>query len=137
MLIDAATRANLELTRTLGGERRGSLLAALDRTVTAAGARLLASRLSNPLTDPDTIAGRLDAVAFLVQETGLRADIRAALASAPDMARALTRVAMKRAGPRDLASLRDGLLRGTDIDDALWPGETGRTGRPCRGCLPA
>ncbi len=51
--IDQATRANLELTRTLGGERRGSLLAAIDRTVTAAGSRLLAQRLAAPLTDPD------------------------------------------------------------------------------------
>jgi DNA mismatch repair protein MutS len=60
--IDQATRANLELTRTLGGERRGSLLAAIDRTVTAAGSRLMAQRLAAPLTDPKAIGERLDTV---------------------------------------------------------------------------
>src|SRR6202035_5460762 len=62
LLIDQATRSNLELTRTLGGERRGSLLAAIDRSVTAAGSRLLAQRLAAPLTDPDAIGRRHDAV---------------------------------------------------------------------------
>ena len=66
MLIDAATRANLELTRTLGGERQGSLLAAVDRTVTPGGARLLAEWLAGPLTDPAAIATRHDAVELLV-----------------------------------------------------------------------
>ncbi|MDO8534005.1 MAG: DNA mismatch repair protein MutS, partial [Xanthobacteraceae bacterium] len=66
LAIDAATRANLELVRTLAGETRGSLLATIARTVTAAGARLLAARLASPLTDPDAIASRLDAVTFLV-----------------------------------------------------------------------
>ena len=63
MAIDPATRANLELTRTLAGERRGSLLDAIDCTVTAAGSRLLAQRLAAPLTDAEAIAHRLDAVA--------------------------------------------------------------------------
>src|SRR5262249_44080572 len=63
--IDQATRANLELVRTLAGERRGSLLAAIDRTVTAAGSRLLAQRLAAPLTDPAAIAARHDAVTHL------------------------------------------------------------------------
>ncbi len=73
LLIDAATRANLELVRTLSGERRGSLLAAIDRTVTAAGSRLLAQRLSAPLTDPAAIARRHDAVAALVADAAGRA----------------------------------------------------------------
>src|SRR5579883_1031405 len=63
LAIDQATRGNLELMRTLSGERRGSLLAAIDRTVTAAGSRLLAQRLAAPLTDPAAIGERLDAVA--------------------------------------------------------------------------
>src|SRR6186997_1636067 len=63
MAIDQATRGNLELMRTLSGDRRGSLLDAIDRTVTAAGSRLLAQRLSAPLTDPAQIARRLDSVA--------------------------------------------------------------------------
>jgi DNA mismatch repair protein MutS len=115
MLIDAATRANLELVRTLGGERQGSLLAAIDRTVTAAGARLMASRLANPLTDPDRIAARLDAVEALVGGTALRTEIRARLQSAPDIARALTRIAMDRGGPRDLAAIGQGLVAAAEL----------------------
>ena len=109
MVIDAGTRANLELTRTTSGERRGSLLAALDRTVTAAGARLLARRLSEPSTDLALIRARHDALAFLGEEESLRAALRQRLAAAPDMARALTRLALGRGGPRDLAAVGDGL----------------------------
>ncbi|NWG23298.1 MAG: DNA mismatch repair protein MutS, partial [Pseudorhodoplanes sp.] len=86
LLIDQATRANLELTRTLGGERRGSLLAAIDRTVTSAGSRLLAQRLAAPLTDPAAIARRLDAVAALADDPLLRAELRETLKAAPDLA---------------------------------------------------
>jgi DNA mismatch repair protein MutS len=110
MAIDPATRANLELTRTLGGERRGSLLDAIDCTVTAAGSRLLAQRLAAPLTDSAAIARRLDAVAMFVAERAVRDDIRAALRTAPDMSRALARLSVGRGGPRDLAALRDGIL---------------------------
>jgi DNA mismatch repair protein MutS len=109
MAIDAGTRANLELVRTTSGERRGSLLAAVDRTVTAAGARLLARRIAEPLTDLAAIRDRHDALDVLVADGGLRADLRARLARAPDMARALTRLALARGGPRDLAAVRDGL----------------------------
>ncbi len=80
LAIDQATRANLELMRTLGGERRGSLLAAIDRTVTAAGSRLLAQRLAAPLTDAGAIARRLDAVAVFVDDAAARGDIRDRLA---------------------------------------------------------
>ncbi len=77
LAIDQATRSNLELVRTLAGERRGSLLAAIDRTVTAAGSRLLAQRLAAPLTDPAEIAHRLDAVAAFVDDSAARSDLRA------------------------------------------------------------
>ncbi len=107
MQIDAATRANLELTRTLAGERRGSLLAAIDTTVTPPGARLLAERIAGPLTDPDAIRARHDSVAFFLDRRSLRAELRSVLKAAPDMARALSRLAMERGGPRDLAALRD------------------------------
>src|SRR4051794_10587866 len=110
MAIDPATRANLELTRTLSGERRGSLLDAIDRTVTAAGSRLLAQRLAAPLTDPAAIARRLDAVAAFVVDTAGRDDLRTILRAAPDMSRALARLSVGRGGPRDLAGLRDGIL---------------------------
>jgi DNA mismatch repair protein MutS len=107
--IDAATRVNLELMRTLSGERRGSLCGALDRTVTVAGARLLSQRLAAPLTDPAAIGRRLDAVALFVAEGAARSDVRSQLAAAPDLARSLARLVLERGGPRDLAAVRDGL----------------------------
>ena len=110
MAIDPATRANLELTRTLGGERRGSLLDAVDCTVTSAGSRLLAQRLAAPLTDSDAIARRLDAIAAFVADSGLRDDVRSTLHAAPDLSRALARLSLGRGGPRDLAGLRDAIL---------------------------
>ena len=110
MAIDPATRANLELTRTLAGERRGSLLDAIDCTVTSAGSRLLAQRLAAPLTDSGQIAHRLDAVATFVADSATREDIRSILRGAPDMSRALARLSVGRGGPRDLAGLRDGIL---------------------------
>src|SRR5215468_10854054 len=110
MAIDPATRANLELVRTLAGERRGSLLDAIDCTVTSAGSRLLAQRLAAPLTDSAAIARRLDAVAEFAGDSAAREDIRDALRNAPDMSRALARLSVGRGGPRDLAGLRDGIL---------------------------
>jgi DNA mismatch repair protein MutS len=113
--IDAATRRNLELSRTLTGERQGSLLSIIDRTVTGAGARLLGEWLSAPLTDIAAIAGRQDAVAHLLTETRLREDLRAHLKKAPDLERALSRLSLDRGGPRDLAAIRDGLLAAAGI----------------------
>ena len=110
MAIDPATRANLELTRTLAGERRGSLLDAIDCTVTSAGSRLLAQRLAAPLTDSAQIARRLDAISTFVADSAAREDIRSILRGAPDMSRALARLSVGRGGPRDLAGLRDGIL---------------------------
>src|SRR6516165_6882036 len=117
--IDQATRSNLELVRTLSGERRGSLLAAIDRTVTAAGARLLAQRLAAPLTDPAAIARRQDAVEFFVTDAAARADMRERLAAAPDLARALARLVVARGGPRDLAAIRDGIIAAAGLADEL------------------
>jgi DNA mismatch repair protein MutS len=110
MAIDPATRANLELTRTLAGERRGSLLDSIDCTVTSAGSRLLAQRLSAPLTDSAAIARRLDAIAAFVADAIVRDELRTTLRAAPDMSRALARLSVGRGGPRDLAGLRDGIL---------------------------
>ena len=107
--IDQATRANLELTRTLGGERRGSLLATIDRTVTSAGSRLLAQRLAAPLTEPEAIGERLDTVEIFAGDAIARQQTRELLHIAPDMARALSRLVVGRGGPRDLAALRDGI----------------------------
>ncbi|MFT3673765.1 DNA mismatch repair protein MutS [Aestuariivirga sp.] len=119
LLIDAATRANLELTRTLSGERQGSLLATVDRTVTASGRRRLAALLGQPLADPAAIAARLDGVEALVAAEALRQGLRQALAAMPDMERALARLSANRGGPRDLAMMRDGLMAARAIAERL------------------
>jgi len=112
MAIDPATRTSLEIERSLAGSREGSLLGAIDRTVTAPGARLLAARLARPLLDPEAIDARLDAVAFFVERRPLRQTLREQLRGMGDMARALSRLALGRGGPRDLGCLRDGLAAG-------------------------
>ena len=109
LVIDAATRANLELVRSNQGARAGSLLAAIDRTVTAAGARELAGRLGSPLTDAAAVNARLDAVGYLCEEPRLRQALREELKAAPDLARALGRLALGRGGPRDLGAVRDAI----------------------------
>ncbi len=108
LFIDPATRANLELLRTLSGSRDGSLFKAIDRTVTGGGARMLADRLMAPLTDPAAIAARLDSVSFFRAETRLCQGLRTSLKSVADMPRALSRLALNRGGPRDLGALRAG-----------------------------
>ncbi len=113
--IDAATRANLELTRTLSGAREGSLLATIDLTVTPAGARLIAERLASPLTNPEAINQRLDSLDFLVEAAPIREALRRALAGAPDFLRSLSRLSLDRAGPRDLAAIRDGLAAAHEL----------------------
>jgi DNA mismatch repair protein MutS len=119
LFIDAATRANLELMRTLSGERRGSLADAIDRTVTVAGARLLGQRLAAPLTDPDAIGRSLDSVALFVNDGALRANVRSQLAATPDLERSLARLVLERGGPRDLAAIRDGLIAAQELAHRL------------------
>jgi DNA mismatch repair protein MutS len=121
--IDPATRTNLELLRSSRGETEASLLAAVDRTVTAAGARELADRLSSPLTDPAEIDARLDAVGFFVEAERLREDLRTRMRAAPDLARALSRLALGRGGPRDLAAIRDGLITARALAGLFGLGE--------------
>ena len=111
MEIDAATRRNLELTRTLTGDHKGSVLAVIDRTMTAGGAHMLAERLSAPLTDPAAIGRRADTVAFFYTDERVRHDARAHLRGCPDLQRALSRLSLGRGGPRDLAAVRDTLTR--------------------------
>ncbi|MBX3575309.1 MAG: DNA mismatch repair protein MutS [Mesorhizobium sp.] len=115
LFIDAATRANLELLRTLSGSRDGSLVRAVDRTVTGGGARLLAERIMSPLTDPDAINERLDSVSFFRAEPRLCEAVRQALKGAPDMPRALSRLALNRGGPRDMGALAAGLKAAREI----------------------
>ena len=119
MQIDAATRRNLELAATLAGERKGSLAATIDRTVTAAGARLLSEHLAAPLTEPAAIAARLDAVEFFVDRPELREVLRERLKRCPDIERGLTRLSLGRGGPRDLAALRQSLGETAGLRDML------------------
>ncbi|MEE8515727.1 MAG: DNA mismatch repair protein MutS [Alphaproteobacteria bacterium] len=110
MEIDAATRRNLELTRNLAGTKDGSLLDTIDRTVTGAGARLLAARLAVPSTEPDVINRRLDQVQYFSDNPELREKLRAELRHCPDLERVLSRLSLGRGTPRDLAAVRDGLI---------------------------
>ncbi|WP_374755561.1 DNA mismatch repair protein MutS [Aureimonas sp. AU20] len=123
MVIDPATRASLELSRTVSGRRQGSLLATIDRCVTGAGSRLLASRLAWPLTDPAAIARRQDSVAGLLADPALAAELRAALKGLPDTERALSRLALDRGGPRDLGAVAEGLERASVMAELLSEGE--------------
>ena len=109
LIIDAPTRASLELLKSISGDRRSSLLATIDRTVTGPGARELAARLSSPLRDPDAIGARLDVVSFLHGRERLREDLRETLKRTPDLARAMSRLALQRGSPRDLSAIRDGM----------------------------
>ena len=115
MAIDPATRSSLEIEKSTSGSRDGSLLGAIDRTITAPGARLLASRLARPLLDPAAIDARLDAIEWFCERRPLRAKLRDQLRGMGDMARALSRLALGRGGPRDLGSLKAGLAGGEAI----------------------
>ncbi|MGD9480032.1 DNA mismatch repair protein MutS [Shinella sp. G-2] len=115
LFIDPATRGNLELVRTQSGDRAGTLLKAIDRTVTSGGARLLAERLMSPLTDPDAINIRLDSIATLADRPSFCEDLRRALRQLPDMPRALSRIALGRGGPRDLGAILQGLTASAQI----------------------
>lgn len=125
--IDAATRASLEILRTQAGERRGSLVATIDRTVTGPGQRLLAERLASPSTERGVIERRLAAVERLVGDADLAETLRRHLLGTPDLMRPLNRLAMGRGGPRDLAAIRDGLAAAraliADLDRAEDLGE--------------
>ncbi len=136
MEIDAATRRNLELTQTLSGERKGSLLSTIDRTLTGAGARLLGSRLSAPLRHPGDIDARLDMVQFFLDDEDFRAELRGDLKRCPDIERALSRLTLGRGGPRDLGAVREALALAGSLRQRLEdperpprPGEIDRARR--------
>jgi DNA mismatch repair protein MutS len=119
LAMDAATRASLEVLEAQGGGRAGSLLAAVDRCVTGAGARQLAEDLSAPLTDKGRIVERLALVQWFHADPLLRADLRDVLRHLPDISRALGRVVAGRGSPRDLGQLRDGLSEARRVRDHL------------------
>ena len=117
--IDASTRRNLELTIGPNGSREGSLLAAIDHTVTSVGARLLERRLASPLTDIEAIRALHDELGFLLANPAIRENVRTQLRQTPDIERALSRLGLGRGGPRDLASLRDGLQSARALAEIL------------------
>ena len=119
MAIDAATRESLELTVATGGTRAGSLLDCIDRTVTGAGARMLAADLSAPLMDRVLINARLDLVAHCVSDSAARTRLRDTLKRIPDISRALARLLAGRGSPRDLGNLRDGLVAAWELRETL------------------
>ena len=119
LAMDEATRASLEILVSSQGSRRGSLIEAIDRCVTGAGARLLAEDLSAPLTDAAMIEARLALVDWLHGNPLLRSDLRAVLRALPDIGRALGRIVAGRGSPRDLGQLRDGLSEARRIHDHL------------------
>lgn len=119
LAMDEATLASLEVLQSQQGARAGSLLAAVDRCVTGAGARQLAEDLSAPLTDRDAIAARQGFVSFFHEDPILRADLRSVLKLLPDIGRALGRVVAGRGSPRDLGQVRDGLNEARRLRDHL------------------
>lgn len=123
MQIDAATRRNLEITHALSGGREGSLIAAMDRTVTAAGGRLLERRLSSPSRDVSLIQIRLDAIEFAINNRQHADNLRELLRKVPDMERSLSRLGLDRAGPRDLTAIRSGLTQALAIAQSMGAGQ--------------
>lgn len=119
MAIDEATRASLDLVRSRSGENATTLLSAIDACVTSAGTRRLADQLSAPLTDLGIISDRHDAIAWLADDPAIRTDIRTSLKGAPDISRALSRVMLGRAGPRDLVAMGAALDQASMVHDLL------------------
>jgi DNA mismatch repair protein MutS len=119
MTLDAATRRNLELTETLRGERKDSLLGTLDHTVTPMGKRLIHQWVSQPLLEVKKINERLDGVEFFFERGMQRAELRAALKPIADIERLTNRIIAGHAQPRDLVSLRDTIERIPAIHQVL------------------
>ncbi|MEZ5690173.1 MAG: DNA mismatch repair protein MutS [Rickettsiales bacterium] len=115
MLIDSATKRNLELLTTMSGQKKGSLFSVIDKTITSSGARLLAGRISAPHTDIKIINGRLNMVQAFFEQSDLRSKIRLALKECPDMERALSRLCLGRGGPRDALMIASGLSSAQEI----------------------
>ncbi len=120
LMMDAATRRSLDII-----DGPASLFTAIDRTVTAGGSRLLADALSAPLTDIAAINGRLDLLQWCAGDTVLREKLRDGLRAAPDLARALGRIAAARGAPRDLGAVRDGLAAAARLHMLLLAGAEG------------
>ena len=123
--IDGATRRSLELLESVNGDKNLSLLGTIDRTVTGAGGRLMASRVANPLKDVDAINRRLDVVEFFVSFNSVRQELRQVLKACPDIERAVSRLSLGRGGPRDLANIKNALFLVPVIRNLLYSGDFG------------
>jgi DNA mismatch repair protein MutS len=119
MQLDGATRRNLELTQTLAGNKRGSLLDSIDETVTSAGSRTLAQWLASPSCQISVIEARQDAVAWAYEADAARQSLRATLKAIADMERAIGRLALGRGGPRDLLLLATSLTQTSALHEQL------------------
>lgn len=113
--LDTATQRHLELVESTVGDKKATLLAILDRTQTAGGARLLRRRLLSPLTDPQEIGHRLDQVECLTKQSLVRSKLRELLGEVTDLERISVRATLGEANPRDLGSLRRGLLAAREV----------------------
>lgn len=131
MSIDSSTRRNLELCESTGGDRRQSLLYTIDRTVTGAGARLLAKRLNNPSTDIETINKRLDTISFFIEAPEIRNILREYLKNCSDLERVLSRLTLERGGPRDIFQIGKTLSYIPKIRNLIF--NFGRYPRPLHG----
>jgi DNA mismatch repair protein MutS len=119
LIIDPATRANLELMQTLSGHREGSLLKAIDHTLTGPGARLLAERMMGPSNNPNLIHQRQDSIGFFLKHAQPAEHIRASLKSTPDMARCISRLSLNRGGPRDLAAIKRAIQVSRELPEII------------------
>ena len=126
VVIDAASRRNLEIDVNLGGRSDNTLASVLDTTATAMGSRLLKRWLNRPLRDREQVSGRQAAVALLLDDEGF-VPLRESLKAIGDVERILARVALYSARPRDLARLRDALVALPDLQAALEPYGEGST----------
>ena len=126
MTLDAATRRNLELTETLHGEIKGSLLGVLDQTVSPMGKRRIRQWVSQPLLDVNNIRKRQDGVEYFVSHSMIRAELRASLKLLSDLERLTNRILSGHAQPRDLATLRETLLLLPKVKQDLSKNNEGR-----------
>lgn len=115
MIIDSSTRRHLELTNTISGAYKGSLLYTINKTVTKSGSRMLYQFLTSPLTDIDEINTRHDKVEFFLQKMNLTNSLRNILKNTGDINRILTKISMKRCIPRDLMAIYESIYAASEI----------------------
>ncbi len=119
MIIDLATKRNLELDASMNGDAKSSLISVLDKTITSAGGRLLRLYMSSPLCNAEAINKRLDSVECFYKNKALRDKLRDGLRVVPDLERSLSRIWIRKGGPRDLSLLKDGLSQAIKIAELI------------------